>query len=220
MKNKDVYTLYEGLAEISQDKELKFNIQTSYTLAKNKNFLEPLYGAITETRQKIIKKYASLQENGDLLIPKEKIEDFQKDWDNFMNIDNFVSLQHIKLDSDFCYGTGYDTSLNSELYLSGIMKPHSYDSFFANNKYIYTKNISAGGGSIGGVGISSGGLSFPSAGYIKIGDKSCTLASTPLVAWVNAWLTSNSSSRTVTSIGTMRFNFSDGSSNVYITPNN
>ena len=97
MKNKDVYTLYEGLAEISQDKELKFNIQTSYTLAKNKNFLEPLYGAITETRQKIIKKYASLQENGDLLIPKEKIEDFQKDWDNFMNIDNFVSLQHIKL---------------------------------------------------------------------------------------------------------------------------
>ena len=88
-----------------------------------------------------------------------------------------------------------------------------------NNKYIYTKNISAGGGSIGGVGISSSGLNFPSAGYIKIGDKTCTLASTPLVAWVNAWLTSNSSSRKVTSTGTMTFNFSSGSSNVHVINN-
>ena len=36
MKNKEIFNLYEGLHEISQDKELKFGVRISYTFAKDK----------------------------------------------------------------------------------------------------------------------------------------------------------------------------------------
>ena len=39
MKNKEIFNLYEGLHEISQDKELKFNVRISYTFAKDKNII-------------------------------------------------------------------------------------------------------------------------------------------------------------------------------------
>ena len=98
MKNKDIYDLYEGLYEISQDKELKFDIQTSFVLAKNKSLLKPLYDIIIDTRQKALESYGEQLENGDWRIPKEKLKEFSNEWSNFMNTDNFVVLQKIKLD--------------------------------------------------------------------------------------------------------------------------
>ena len=98
MKNKDIFTLYEGLYEIGQDKELKFDIKTSFILAKDKNILQPVYDAILETRQKILEKYGEPLENGDWRVPNEKIKDFQKEWNDFMEMENFISLQGITLE--------------------------------------------------------------------------------------------------------------------------
>lgn len=98
MKNKDIYDLYEGLYEISQDKELKFDIQTSFILAKDKHTLEPLYNAIIEARQKAFEKYGKQLETGEWQIPKENIKDFTKEWNDFMEMDSFVSLQGITLE--------------------------------------------------------------------------------------------------------------------------
>lgn len=97
MKNKDIYDLYEGLYEISQNKDLKFDIKTSYILAKNKHLLEPFYNAIGETKSKLLDKYGE-PENDGWKVPKEKVKDFSKEWEEFMNIDNFISLQKISLD--------------------------------------------------------------------------------------------------------------------------
>lgn len=99
MKNKEVYDLYEGLYEISQNQDLKFNIKLCYSFAKNKNILEPFYNAIIETRQRFLSKYGTPQENGDgWTVAKDRMDDFLKEWNDFMNIDNFVVLQHIKLE--------------------------------------------------------------------------------------------------------------------------
>lgn len=99
MKNKEVYDLYEGLYEIGQRRDLKFNIKLCYSLAKNKNTLEPLYNAIIETRQRFLSKYGSQQEDGDgWTVAKDRMDDFLREWNDFMNIDNFVALQHIKLE--------------------------------------------------------------------------------------------------------------------------
>lgn len=98
MKNKDILNLYEGLYEISQNKDLKFNVKISFILAKNKNILQPLYDAIIETRRKILQKYGIGIENGDWKIPNENIPSFRKEWDEFMAIDNFICLQGISLE--------------------------------------------------------------------------------------------------------------------------
>lgn len=98
MKNKDIYDLYEGLYEISQDKELKFDIQTSFILAKDKRILEPIYNAIIEARQVALEKYGEPLESGEWRIPKKNIKDFTKEWNDFMETDSFVSLQGITLE--------------------------------------------------------------------------------------------------------------------------
>lgn len=99
MKNKDIYDLYEGLCEIGQDKELKFDIQTSFILAKDKRILEPIYKAIVETRQTALEKYGEPLESGEWRIPKENIKAFTKEWNDFMEMDSFVSLQQITLEN-------------------------------------------------------------------------------------------------------------------------
>lgn len=108
MKNKDIYDLYEGLAIIGQDSELKFNAQTSFYLARNKNLLAPYYNAIVETRTKILEKYGEAKEDGTWLVPNDKVEDFTREWDAFMSIENIVNLQKIKIED-------FQTQVNIEI---------------------------------------------------------------------------------------------------------
>lgn len=96
MTNKDIYDLYEGLVEISQDKQLKFSIQTSYFLAYNKKTLEPFYQAIIETRNNLFEQYGSQTEDG-WKIPNINVDTFQKEWSDFMRIQNQIDLRSIKL---------------------------------------------------------------------------------------------------------------------------
>lgn len=97
MTNKEIFNLYEGLYELSQDKDLKFGVKISYIFAKSKNILEPFYNAIIDTRQKLLNKYGEVQENGDWRVSKEKMDIFMSEWDSFMKIDNFVAIDKINI---------------------------------------------------------------------------------------------------------------------------
>ena len=98
MKNKDIYRLYEGLCEIADNSSLRFNIKTSLILAKDKAILEPIYDAIYQSRQSIIKKYGKLINNGsDWNIPYEKVEEFSSELNELMEIDNNICLEGITL---------------------------------------------------------------------------------------------------------------------------
>lgn len=108
MKNKDIYDLYDGLYEISQDKELKLNARTSFYLARNKNLLEPYYNAIVETRTKILEKYGEIKKDGSWFVPKSRIEEFTREWNAFMDIENIVNLQKIKVED-------FQTQINIEI---------------------------------------------------------------------------------------------------------
>lgn len=98
MTNKEIFNLYEGLYELSQDRDLKFGVKISYIFAKNKNILEPFYNAIIDTRQKLLNKYGEAQENGDWHVSKEKMDIFMSEWDSFMKIDNFVAIDKINIE--------------------------------------------------------------------------------------------------------------------------
>lgn len=98
MTNKEIFNLYEGLYELSQDKDLKFGVKISYIFAKNKNILEPFYNAVIDTRQKLLNKYGEAQENGDWRVNKEKMDIFMSEWDSFMKIDNFIAIDKINIE--------------------------------------------------------------------------------------------------------------------------
>ncbi len=80
------------------DKDLKFEIRVSYIFAKAKHALEPYYKAILEIRTKLLNKYGKTAENGDWIVPKENVEDFTKEWNAFMGIENVIVLEKIKIE--------------------------------------------------------------------------------------------------------------------------
>lgn len=98
MTNKEIFNLYEVLVEISQDKDIKFNIQTTYSLAYNQHALEPFYKSILDVRNAVLKKYAQDADNKKI-IPKDRLEEFQQEWDGFMETNVDIPLKRIKLNA-------------------------------------------------------------------------------------------------------------------------
>lgn len=97
MTNKEIIDLYEGLEEISQDKTQIFDINIGYVLAKNKNLLAPYYDAAITSRNRLILKYGSQQEDGSITIPKDKVPIFSQELESFLGMENFVVLEQIQL---------------------------------------------------------------------------------------------------------------------------
>ena len=98
MKNKEIFNLYGGLCEIGSDPNVKFNTVTTYYLAYDKKMLEPAYEIIVEMRNNVLKKYGKVSpEDGGWTVPKEHIEEFKKEWQEFMEIDTPMTLKGIVL---------------------------------------------------------------------------------------------------------------------------
>ena len=98
MTNKEVFNLYEGLCEIGSDPDIKLSATTAYYLAYDKKILEPVSEIIIETRHKILKKYGKVSsEDGGWVVPKECIEEFKTEWQEFMDIDTPLTLKGIVL---------------------------------------------------------------------------------------------------------------------------
>lgn len=96
MTNEEILNLYEGLCEISQNKDLKFKATTSFLLAKNKNLITPFYEAIIETRDKLIEKYGEQKEDG-ILIPNEKLAQFKSELNAFLKTTTYIDVESIPL---------------------------------------------------------------------------------------------------------------------------
>lgn len=94
LTNEQIVDLYEGLSEISEDKELKFKATVSFSLAKNKNILKPFYDSITEARQKLIEKYGEQNEKG-WLIPNEKLIQFKAEFEALMFTNTYITTEEI-----------------------------------------------------------------------------------------------------------------------------
>ena len=94
MTNEQIVDLYEGLAAISEDKDLKFKALISFQLTKNKNLLKPFYESISEARQKLIEKYGEPQEDG-WLIPNNKLPQFKAEFEALMFTETYVATEEI-----------------------------------------------------------------------------------------------------------------------------
>ena len=99
MKNQEIFDLYEGLCELSQDEDLKINIVTSFRLAKNKKIIQPFYESIYETRVKLFEKYGEPTENGGWFVPKDRVDKFKAEFDALMNTETFINVEKIPISS-------------------------------------------------------------------------------------------------------------------------
>lgn len=95
MKNKDIVKLYEGLCELN---DFKFKPKVSFTLAKDKINLEPLYTAVIKCQREILEQYGEQKEDGTVLVPNAKIREANIALEELMEIDNKVDLNTISID--------------------------------------------------------------------------------------------------------------------------
>lgn len=97
MTNTDIYTVYESLVKLSQNKELKMPAKVGYVILKNRNLLEPYYKALIESRYSIIEKYAEKTEDGNLEVPSDKIEEANKELEELLALEEDINLTTINV---------------------------------------------------------------------------------------------------------------------------
>ena len=65
---------------------------------KNRALIEPDAKIILDSRNKILREYGELQQNGDIIIAKAEVDEVQKKLDELMDIDLDVALVQVPVD--------------------------------------------------------------------------------------------------------------------------
>ena len=99
MTNGEVLKLYNALENISANKDLKFNFQIGYALAKNREILRNEVKIISELRTKIFSEYGEANDKGDIIIPKEKIDLTGRKIEELMGMENPVEILMLSIDA-------------------------------------------------------------------------------------------------------------------------
>lgn len=122
MKNSDIYELYNAITLL---KEKKLPIKVSFVLTRNMKKMHDIVEDIDKSRIKILEKYGNKDENGKLIvdekdqivIPKENIDDYQKDMEEIMSYEPYFILETIPMDDiEKCDTDKYDSLTFEEIY--------------------------------------------------------------------------------------------------------
>lgn len=94
LSNADIIVLYETLQKNYQ-KEL--SITAGFFIAKNIKILQPIYEVIIESRNQIYEKFGTLQIDGTIRIPSDKIQEANEQLKQLSEINNSLDLNKVKL---------------------------------------------------------------------------------------------------------------------------
>lgn len=97
MTNAEIIDLHDGLKELHNSK-IPLNIKTSFLLAKNNKIIVELVNLITEKQFELYKKYGTPNDEGNIVVPNEKIPLLQQDLNELMAIDNDINITKFTLD--------------------------------------------------------------------------------------------------------------------------
>lgn len=96
LTNNQVYGLYETLIKF-QDKNKSLPIKVGFALLQNIKILEPIYSSIDTLRQNLILANGTQTEDGMVNVPKDKLEEVNKELTILGNEESEVKLRKIKL---------------------------------------------------------------------------------------------------------------------------
>ena len=95
MKNGEVLRLYETLSEIANDPNQKFTVKVSYIFAKNRERIRSEAILIFNMRQKILLEYGKQKDNGDIIIPRDKLDEVDNKINELMNLDSDLQVDQL-----------------------------------------------------------------------------------------------------------------------------
>ena len=98
MTNKEILKLNETLNRLMMNRDLKFNVRVGYLFAKNRALIQQDVQLIGDIRQKILREFGTVQDNGDIVVPKENFKIVQDKLDDLMNVEIELPLVEIPVD--------------------------------------------------------------------------------------------------------------------------
>lgn len=100
LTNAQIYTYATALATAFQDTTQKLPIKVNFYLQKNKTVLTSLAQDIENARLDLIRANGELNEEGtSYKIPKEKVEEVQKELNDLFTLEQDVNIYTISIDS-------------------------------------------------------------------------------------------------------------------------
>ena len=100
LTNAQIYTYATALANAFQDTTQKLPIKVNFYLQKNKNTLTTLAQDIENARLDLIRANGELNEEGtSYTIPKEKVEEVQKELNDLFALEQDVNIYTVNIDS-------------------------------------------------------------------------------------------------------------------------
>lgn len=97
MTNNEIMQVYKGINKI-YDSNIKLGVRLSYILAKDLKVLQPLAEIIEKEQYKIFLKHGNKLNDGNIEVPKEKVEELNQDLAQLGEIENKALITKIKLD--------------------------------------------------------------------------------------------------------------------------
>lgn len=98
MTNKEILKLNETLNRLMMNRDLKFSVRVGYLFAKNRALIQQDVQLIGDIRQKILREFGTVQDNGDIVVPKEDFKIVQDKLDDLMNVEIELPLVQIPVD--------------------------------------------------------------------------------------------------------------------------
>lgn len=98
MTNKEILKLNETLNRLMMNRDLKFNVRVGYLFAKNRALIQQDVQLIDDIRQKILREFGTVQDNGDIVVPKENFKIVQDKLNDLMNVEIELPLVQIPVD--------------------------------------------------------------------------------------------------------------------------
>ncbi len=100
LTNQEIYSYALALNNAFTDNTQKLPVRVNFYLQKNKALLTSLGQNLEESRMKIIHDYGELSEDGvQYIIPKDKIEEAQKELNDLFTLEQEVNIYKINIDS-------------------------------------------------------------------------------------------------------------------------
>ena len=90
--NKEIYEIGNKFLTFFEDNKKYFPAKIAFIIQKNKKNLTVLLEEIENSRNEIFKEYGNILENGQVQIPKEKIEIVNKELEDLLNIKQNIEI--------------------------------------------------------------------------------------------------------------------------------
>lgn len=96
LTNEQILSVNQGINDLQESKTI-LNIKVSYKLARIRKVIQSFVATIQQEQTKLYLKYGE-QDEDKVRIPAENVDDFRKDIEELMKINNSIEIEPINIE--------------------------------------------------------------------------------------------------------------------------